>query len=72
MNKVLVIATSRKTRGGITSVVKAHETGPQWRKNHCKWIQTHRDGCSLRKILYLIIALLEYLILLGDKLYLLI
>ena len=64
MNKVLVIATSRKTRGGITSVVKAHETGPQWRKNHCKWIQTHRDGCSLRKILYLIIALLEYLILL--------
>lgn len=25
MFKVLVIATSRKTRGGITSVVKAHE-----------------------------------------------
>ena len=25
--RVLVVATSRKTRGGITSVVKAHETG---------------------------------------------
>lgn len=29
--KVLVVATSRKTRGGITSVVKAHETGEQWK-----------------------------------------
>ena len=27
MAKVLVVATSRKTRGGIMSVVKAHETG---------------------------------------------
>ena len=27
MPRVLVVATSRKTRGGITSVIKAHETG---------------------------------------------
>ena len=39
MTKVLVIATSRKTRGGITSVIKAHETGEQWEKFHCKWIE---------------------------------
>lgn len=32
MIKVLVIATSRKTRGGTTSVIKAHETGEQWKK----------------------------------------
>ena len=32
MPKVLVVATSRKTKGGITSVVKAHETGEQWKK----------------------------------------
>lgn len=31
MTKVLVVATSRKTRGGITSVIKAHETGEQWK-----------------------------------------
>lgn len=30
--RVLVVATSRKTRGGITSVVKAHEMGEQWKK----------------------------------------
>lgn len=64
MTKVLVIATSRKTRGGITSVVKAHETGEQWKKYHCRWIQTHRDGNPIRKLWYLATALLEYLILL--------
>lgn len=64
MTKVLIVATSRKTRGGITSVIKAHETGPQWKKYHCKWIQTHRDGNPTRKLWYLSTALLEYIILL--------
>lgn len=60
MTKVLVVATSRKTRGGITSVVKAHETGEQWKKYHCLWIQTHRDGNPIRKLWYLFTALIEY------------
>ena len=64
VSRVLVVATSRKTRGGITSVVKAHETGEQWDKYHCRWIQTHRDGPIWRKLLYLFSALLEYLVLL--------
>lgn len=64
VSRVLVVATSRKTRGGITSVVKAHETGEQWKKYHCRWIQTHRDGSAWRKLLYLFTALLEYLVLL--------
>ena len=64
MTKVLVVATSRKTRGGITSVIKAHETGEQWEKYHCKWIQTHRDGNPIRKLWYLVTALLEYIVLL--------
>ena len=64
MPKVLVVATSRKTKGGITSVVKAHETGEQWKKFHCKWIETHRDGNSVRKLWYLATALIEYICLL--------
>ena len=64
MAKVLVIATSRKTRGGITSVVKAHETGEQWKKYHCRWIETHRGGNSIRKLWYLGTALVEYICLL--------
>lgn len=64
MTKVLVVATSRKTRGGITSVVKAHEQGRQWKKFHCRWIETHRDGDAVRKLWYLITGLLEYVCLL--------
>lgn len=64
MIKVLVVATSRKTRGGITSVIKAHETGEQWKKYRCKWIETHRDGNSIRKLWYLFTSLIEYILLL--------
>lgn len=62
MTRVLVLATSKKTRGGITSVLKALETGEQWRKFHCHWIQTHRDGPNWRKLLYLVAAWIDYLI----------
>ncbi len=64
MPKVLVVATSRKTRGGITSVIKAHETGEQWKKYHCKWIETHRDKNHIIKILYLLRGLIQYMYLL--------
>lgn len=58
---VLIVATSRKTRGGITSVIKAYETSEQWKKYHCHWIQTHRDGPKWRKIVYLVTAWLDYI-----------
>ena len=64
MPKVLVIATSQKTRGGITSVVKAHKQGAQWKYHKCKWIETHRDGSNIRKIMYLISAFFKYIMLL--------
>jgi len=58
--KVLVVATSRKTKGGITSVVKAHESGEQWEKFRCKWIETHIDKNLLYKLIYLIKALVQF------------
>lgn len=64
MARVLIIGTGRKTRGGITSVIKAHETGEQWKKYHCFWIQTHRDGNTPIKLWYFSIAIIQYLILL--------
>lgn len=66
MPKVLVVATSRKTRGGITSVVKAHEKGRQWRMFHCRWIETHRDKGILIKMYYLIKGFIKYLFLLPG------
>lgn len=61
MSKVLVLATSRKTRGGITSVIKAHEQGQQWKDFNCHWVQTHRDGAKWRKYRYLITGLLDFI-----------
>lgn len=60
MTKVLVVATSPKTQGGIAAVVKAHQTGPQWKRFHCKWIATTRNGPAWRKLWYCVTALLEY------------
>ena len=66
MTKVLVVATSRKTRGGITAVIKAHEAGSQWSRFHCKWIPTHVDKSMLSKLMYLVRGLTEYLFLLPS------
>lgn len=62
MSKVLVVATSRKTRGGITAVVKAHEAGEQWKRFHCHWVQTHRDGPAWRKMLYLACGMADFIV----------
>lgn len=62
MTKVLIVATSRKTRGGITSVIKAHETGEQWKRYHCHWVQTHRDGPAWRKMMYFASGMIDFLI----------
>lgn len=61
MTRVLVVATSRKTRGGVTSVVKAHETGEQWLRFHCHWVETHRDGPMWRKLTYVACAAIDYI-----------
>lgn len=64
MHKVLVIGTSHKTRGGITSVINAHKNGKQWTKYHCKWIETHIDKGAIWKLFYLIKGWLQFIILL--------
>lgn len=62
IHRVLVVATSCKTRGGITSVVKAHKQGEQWQRFHCHWVQTHRDGNVIRKLWYLAVGWCDYLL----------
>jgi glycosyltransferase involved in cell wall biosynthesis len=55
--KVLVIATSKKTRGGITSVIKAHSNEKFWEEWNCKWIETHIDKNIFYKFWYFIKSL---------------
>lgn len=59
-HSVLVVATSRKSRGGITSVVKAHERGAQWEKYNCKWIETHIDEGTPQKLLFFVRAFIQF------------
>lgn len=52
--KVLVIATSKKSRGGIASVVSAHEACTVWREYNCRWIETHIDSGIIMALWYLL------------------
>lgn len=60
--RVLVLATSRKTRGGVTSVVSAYEHFPFWKEFDARWIETHIDRHLIWKLLYAFTALLKYLL----------
>lgn len=63
-NRVLIVATSRKTRGGITSVLRSYQTGAQWKQYHCFWVESHIDRGLAAKLWKLFVGLLQYLILL--------
>lgn len=62
--RVLILATSRKTRGGITSVLKEHEQSRYWKKFQCRWLETHRDGNILVKTGYFIKSFFIYIFIL--------
>lgn len=66
MTKVLVVATSQLTRGGITSVIKAHQRGKQWTDYHCKWIETHIDRGKIMKLWWFVKGLFQYILLLPQ------
>jgi len=61
--KVLVVATSSKTRGGITSVIHAHQTGDVWSNYHCRWIETHIDRNVVAKLWRFFISLTQFVFL---------
>lgn len=62
--RLLVLATSHKTRGGITSVIKSHQKGGQWKAFHCCWLETHIDRAYGWKLLYMIKSLVLYVFIL--------
>jgi glycosyltransferase involved in cell wall biosynthesis len=62
--RVLMLATSKKSRAGITPVLKLYEKTPMWNQCHCKWVATHRDGPNWRKRLYFITGFFKFLCLL--------
>lgn len=61
-HRILVVATSEKTRGGISAVVSAHKRCELWSKYNIKWIETHIDRGAIIKILYFFRALFQFLL----------
>lgn len=54
--KVLFVATSRQTMGGITSVLKRYEKMEIWSKYHCAWLETQVNKGIALKLWYMIKA----------------
>ena len=57
--KVLYVATSRETMGGIASVLKRYETMPIWDKYSCAWLETQINKDIFQKLKYIVKAYLR-------------
>lgn len=62
-----MLATSSKTRGGITAVINAYQNTNIWEKWNCIWIETHIDRGFFYKIFYFVRALIQFLFLLPTS-----
>ena len=65
--RVIVVATSSLTRGGITSVIKAHQSSVFWKEWNCIWIETHVDKSAFTKLFYFTKSLFRYFFLLKNS-----
>ncbi|MFV5693015.1 glycosyltransferase family 4 protein [Flavobacterium sp. LT1R49] len=64
--RVLVVATSSKTRGGITAVINSYKTTKFWKDFNCVWIETHIDKSHIDKIIYFARSLVKFIVLLPT------
>lgn len=63
--RVLMLATSRKTRGGVTAVVNAYTHCPFWKVHQVDWLETHIDKSKGMKLWYAIRAFARYLLIVS-------
>ena len=61
LTRVLFVATSRQTMGGITSVLKRYERMNIWSKYRCAWLETQINKCIALKLWYMIKAYITML-----------
>jgi glycosyltransferase involved in cell wall biosynthesis len=57
---VIMVATSRRTRGGVTAVVEAYMQADALRDYSPFWLETHIDRNPLLKTVYFLFALVRY------------
>ena len=59
--KVLFVATSRQTMGGISSVIKRYETMKFWKEHKCAWLETQVNKGIALKLWYMLKAYITML-----------
>ncbi len=59
--KVLFVATSRQTMGGISSVIKRYETMELWKEHKCAWLETQVNKGIALKLWYTLKAYITML-----------
>lgn len=59
--KILIVATSAKTQGGISSVINAHKRCSYWNEYTIKWLETHIDGNKFQKLLIAISRFFQFI-----------
>jgi len=59
--KILIIATSSKTQGGISSVINAHQNCDYWNNYDIQWLETHTDTNLLNKLLIALIRFFKFI-----------
>lgn len=64
--RILIIATSPNTKGGISAVVKAHQKGNQWKRFRIKWLYSHIDRGMIQKLFYFIRSWIQFIYLLPT------
>ena len=62
--RVLMVATSPMTHGGITAVVRGYQKCRLWKDWHCRWIASHCDGTIVVKLWFFFRGFAEYAFLL--------
>ncbi len=56
---IVLVAPARRSRGGITEVVKAYESSSIWKDFNCKWLETHDDHNTFQKLIFVAKALIK-------------
>jgi len=59
--RVLIVATSGKTQGGISSVINAHEDCAYWKEYNIERLETHTDGSKWKKLRIALFAFLRFI-----------
>jgi glycosyltransferase involved in cell wall biosynthesis len=54
--KILVVATSKKTKGGISSVIRVYQEEEFWKNYKCRWVESSIDKSYIHKFIYFIQA----------------